>query len=193
MSDKPWNPLRLDVAAFARGGAELAGEWAAAELSRLADSAAPEAPVAGWAPVRWRLRGEERARHGAAPEVWLQLQVEAEAWPVCQRCLKPVRLPLQVDRAFRFVRSEDEAAALDAELDDDVLVLSPRFDVREWVEDELLLALPIVPLHEQCPEPLPLPANDAHADAPADTGIEASVTERPNPFAVLQQLKPRKS
>lgn len=182
MNAKAWNPLRLDVPAFARAAEALEGSWSAAELPRLAESGAPELPAAGWAAVRWQLIGEERAVLGGAAEVWLRLQVEAEACPTCQRCLQAVRLPLQIDRWFRFVRDEAQAAELDAELDDDVLVLSRAFDVREWVEDELLLALPIVPLHESCPEPLPLPA-EVEPEQPE---------ERPNPFAALQVLKGRR-
>ena len=44
-----------------------------------------------------------------------------------------------------FVRGEDAAAELDAESDFDVLTLTRSLDLRELVEDELLLALPLVP------------------------------------------------
>ena len=80
------------------------------------------------------------------------------------------------------MRDEATAAELDADSDEDVLVLSRSFDLREWVEDELLLALPIVPLHDpECPAPLPLPADEL-PEAVAEEG-------RPSPFAVLQSLK----
>ena len=182
MSAKPWNPLRLDVPAFARAGGELEGTWPAAELSRLAESAADEAPVRDWTGVRWRLAGEERPVRGGSPETWLHLQVEAEARLTCQRCLKPVSVALGVDRPFRFVRDETQAAELDVDSEEDVLVLSSQFDAREWIEDELLLALPIVPLHKVCPEPL--------AQALEAAGHEAELPAgRPNPFAVLQSLK----
>jgi uncharacterized protein len=97
----------------------------------------------------------------------------------CQRCLQPVDVPLEVDRAFRFVRGEDAAAALDAEADDDVLELTRGFDLRDLVEDELLLALPLVPRHRDCTVPRPAPD-----DAPPTTA-EA------HPFAVLAALKRR--
>lgn len=182
MNAKSWNPLRLDVQAFARAAASIEGEWPAAELPRLAEVAAPESPAARWAVVRWQLSGEERPVRGGEPEVWLHLRVEAEASPTCQRCLKPVRLPLRVDGPFRFVRDEATAAELDAESEEDVLVISRSFDVRDWVEDELLLALPIVPLHEPaCPEPLPLALDEGEP--------EPEAAERPHPFAVLQSLK----
>ncbi len=56
-----------------------------------------------------------------------------------------------VDRSFRFVADEDTAAALDDEAEEDVLALSRSFDLLALVEDELLMALPVVPRHEVCP------------------------------------------
>ena len=57
----------------------------------------------------------------------------------------------QVERRIRFVDGEDAGGALDADSDDDVLALTPALDLHELVEDELLLALPLVPRHEVCP------------------------------------------
>jgi uncharacterized protein len=52
------------------------------------------------------------------------------------------------------------------------------------VEDELLLALPIVPMHERCPMPLPMAADEAPA---------TEETDRPHPFAALAALKGKTS
>ena len=85
------------------------------------------------------------------------------------------------DREFRFVATEELAAIEDEESEEDVLVLSRNFNLVELVEDELLMALPVVPKHEVCPEPVKLQVADADfVDAPE---------EKPNPFAVLEQLK----
>jgi uncharacterized protein len=84
-----------------------------------------------------------------------------------------------VQRRFRFVRNEDEAARLDEESEDDVLALPARLDLQALLEDELILALPIVPRHALCPEPLPLPAAE-----PLDEEAPA-----PNPFAALAALR----
>lgn len=178
-TERSFFPRSLDVAAFAQAEGSLSGEWPAAALLRLVEAGAPEAPADAWPAVRWHLSGLCKPVLGGEAEVWLHLRVQAQVRPTCQRCLQPVSIDLDIDRPFRFVRDEAQAAELDADSDDDVLVLSRRFDVQEWVEDELLLALPIVPLHEACPEPLPL------GDAPA----EEAPPERPNPFAVLQALK----
>ena len=175
MTTRAHDPRRLDVAAAAAAVAMLDGRWPLSELARLADDAAGTVDE----PVEWSARFEQRREHGGAPQVWLHLRAQARVARECQRCLQPVLLALNVDRAFRFMATEDEAAALDAESEDDVLVLSRQFDLRELVEDELLLALPIVPKHEQCPAPW-LPTG------PDRTGDDALPV---HPFAALASLK----
>jgi uncharacterized protein len=175
MTTRAHDPRRLDVTAAAAAGAGLSGRWPLSELARLADDAAGQVDE----PVAWSARFEQRRELGGAPQVWLQLRAEARVARECQRCLQPVLLALDVDRAFRFVATEDEAAALDAESEDDVLVLSRQFDLRELVEDELLLTLPIVPKHEQCPAPLPSAA----------PGLAAEDVAPAHPFAALAALK----
>lgn len=174
------DPLRLDVAAFIQDGEALSGEWPGDDLPRLAESQAPPQDTA-LGPVAWQVRGERVAPPGAEPELWLSLRADTAAWLTCQRCLQPVRTPLALDRRLRFVPGEAAAEALDAELEDDVLALTRSLDLRELVEDELLLALPLVPRHAVCPQPLPMSAE-------ADT-LDGEVPEKPNPFAVLQSLK----
>lgn len=181
MKAREFNPLRLDVEAFATAAGSLSGTWSLGELPRLLTSGpAGEADAAR--AVAWSARGERIERRGGEPLWWLHLEVRASVALECQRCLGPVETPLEVERSFRFVRDESEAAELDAEGDDDVLALSRAFNLRELVEDELLLALPLVPRHEVCPEPLTVPVDDLPS-------AEDEPAERPQPFAVLAQLK----
>ncbi len=171
MTTRAHDPRRLDVAAAAAVGAALAGRCPLSELARLADGAAGDVDE----PVAWSARFEQRRESGGAPQVWLKLQAHARIARECQRCLQPVLLALDVDRAFRFAPTEDEAAVIDAESEDDVLVLSRQFDLRELLEDELLLALPIVPKHDHCPAP--------------PTGQAAQELTAVHPFAALAALK----
>jgi uncharacterized protein len=180
-SSRPFDPLRLDMLRFAEQGAELSGEWPLSELGRLQETCFHDAPTDPVAPVRWQAEGEAVARPGGEPQVWLHLQAEAQVWLQCQRCLQPVLQPLQVERAFRFVRDEQQAEAEDPDSEEDLLALQPAFDLRRLVEDELLLALPLVPRHEVCPQPLPMSAGEEDASEAAE--------ERPNPFAALAALK----
>lgn len=179
MKSRAFVPEKLDLAAFAHDGASLQGEWPAASLERLADAAAPEAPAHAWPALTWALHGEIRQPKAAAPQTWLHLQASAQVALTCQRCLQPVQDTVEIDRWFRFVDTEAEAAALDVDSDDDVLALPRHLDARELIEDELLLALPLVPRHVSCPEPLP----------GAEEVAEPALEQRPNPFAALAVLK----
>ncbi|KQV86535.1 YceD family protein [Pelomonas sp. Root1237] len=179
MKSRAFVPEKLDVAALAHDDASLSGEWPATLLERLADSAAPEAPASDWPALQWSLHGEIRQPKGSKAQTWLHLTASGQVALTCQRCLQPVHEDIDIDRWIRFVDTEVEAAALDADSDDDVLALPRHLDARELIEDELLLALPLVPRHEICPEPL------AHVDEVIEPGEE----ERPNPFAKLATLK----
>jgi uncharacterized protein len=179
MNSRPIDPRRLDMAAFAAADGELSGELALEGLARLAESVIGMEPPG--APVHWQAEGRMRSVAGGEAETWLHLSSQACVSLRCQRCLQPMAAPLDVDRWIRFVRDAAEAEALDAELEDDVLELPRQLDLHELIEDELLLALPLVPRHEVCPEPLPQ-GSDPEVDVP----------ERPNPFAALEQLKKKK-
>ncbi|HUP06209.1 MAG TPA: YceD family protein [Caldimonas sp.] len=172
------DPRRLDVAAFAADGATLEGRFPIRTLERLCETVDPEAPpVEG--DVTWRVQGELVPVAGGPSQTWLRLDASAQVALTCQRCLAPVRVPLDVHRRILFVAGEDAAAQLDAEREEDVLALSRALDLRELVEDELLLAEPLVPVHDVCPEPLPL--HDADLDGEAEE----------HPFAALASLKRR--
>jgi len=173
-----FDPRAVDLPAFCRAGASLAGELRLAGMERLAGSLAAIGPDA--APATWSALGELRPATGGDPEIWLRLQAGATVTLQCQRCLQPLAEALSVDRRFRFVHGEAEAARLDELSDDDVLELPQRLDLAALVEDELILALPLVPRHERCPRPLPL--------ADAGEGPEATA---PHPFAALSKLRRR--
>ncbi len=194
------DPLRLDVAAFAADGASLGGIWPGHSLTRLAELQVPPQDL-GRADVAWQASGERRTVPAGEAEVWLHLQAQAPVWLSCQRCLQPMAITLDLDRRLRFVHGESQAEALDADSEDDVLALSRSLDLRELVEDELLLSLPLVPRHDSCPQPLPvaitLEAHEADqasadpesADGPAENPAENPAEKRPNPFAALRGLK----
>lgn len=189
MKVRDFKPRRLDVRAFAEAGAALSGAEPAASFERLLESRHPDAPAEAVPPVRWSVRGELLPRRGGAPEIWLHLSGQARLPMTCQRCLEAVEEPLQVERRFLFVADEDQAAALDADAEDDVLALSRSFDLFELLEDELLMAAPLVPRHATCPVTLPTAVGDSDAAEATDAPAEAPT--RPNPFAALATLRRR--
>lgn len=179
MTTREFDPDRLDVAAFAKEAGELSGRWPLNTLPRLAQSAVGDAVPGEVDAVTWSAQGEARATRGTAHQAWLHLRAQAPIELECQRCLRPVHCDLAVDRHFLFVHGEDAAARLDEESEDDVLALTRALDLRELIEDELLLAMPLVPRHDVCPEPLQPPEEPASTDDELPT----------HPFAVLAALK----
>jgi len=179
MKTRPVDPRRLEVEAFAREASALEGDWPLVELERLSDAAHADARPAAADAAHWLVRGESRPVRGGSPQTWLHLRASTRLSLVCQRCLAPVDTPIEAERSFLFVAGEEVAAQLDADQEDDVMALTRSLDLRELVEDELLLALPLVPRHDLCPEPLPMERGDD--DVPQ--------AERANPFAALAALK----
>jgi uncharacterized protein len=176
---RPHDPKRLDVAAFAAAGDELEGRWSMERLARLTAATLPPLAGAPRAGVAWQVQGERGALLNAGVQPSLAIRADTEVTLECQRCLQPMTVPLQAERLIFFVDGEDAAAALDAESEDDVLALTPALDLEALIEDELILALPLIPRHDVCPRPLPRPFVDEDgAAAPAD-----------NPFAALAALK----
>lgn len=177
---------RLDVAAFAKARGRLEGRVPVDRLPRLSADLQGPADGAG-TEVAWSAEGLWSQPAGDEPQVRLRLRVQASVWLSCQRCLQPVAVPLEIDRTLRFARGEDEAARLDEEGEEDVLALTRALDLPALVEDELILALPLVPRHATCPQPLPWPGTETSAPAQAVTPPAPA----PHPFAALQALKKR--
>jgi uncharacterized protein len=129
--------------------------------------------------VQGAIDPEQRSKEDA----WLHLEAKATVPLTCQRCLHPVQVELLIEQDFRFVADEATALAEDEESDEDLLVLEDSFDLMALIEDELLMSLPLVPMHPAC----------LSEQAPTSAEEEAILAEvKPNPFAVLASLKTRK-
>ena len=183
MKERSADPRNLNVQALSQDAGQLAGRVALARMPRLLGSWFGE--PASDAVVDWSAQGLAQSATGRDPGVWLHVRASLGVTLQCQRCLQAVSQLLEVDRHFRFVHSASEAERLDASVDEDVLELAPRLDLHQLLEDELILALPLVPRHEGlCPTPLPLPLD----------GVPAEAAPPPNPFAALAALRsPRKN
>jgi len=97
----------------------------------------------------------------------------------CQRCLEPLDVPVAIPVRLVIVRSEAEAERLD-EGEDPLVAGEHPVSLAELIEDELLLALPQVPVH-------PWAVCGSAVEA-TRAGEEHAVTP-PNPFAVLEALR----
>jgi len=148
---------RIDATLVARAGTTIERNYVAADLPRLLDAGA----LAGSKLTACMRFSEVDGR------VALDGRLDGAVMLVCQRCLAPVQLPLQ--ERFKVLLAQDEAG-LDQEAGDyEVILADPaRFDVRQLVEDQALLGLPLVPRHAAatCNEAqAPLPESDGPAEA----------------------------
>lgn len=172
------DPRRLNLSSFAQTGGRLMGEERLAHFERLI---AETQGIGAETRVHFCAQGELRVGGDGAHQVWLDLSAQSMLALTCQRCLGPAEVQVEFARAFRFVANEDQAAVEDEHCEEDVLVISRAFNLLELIEDELLMALPIAPMHDVCPVPVRLQIEDPDFNPGED--------EKPNPFAVLQQLK----
>ena len=175
---RPLQATKVNMQAFAEAGIPLNQVTPLLNLERLALESVGLQPDLM---VNWQASPELRAGSTGAMDIWLHLVADTSVPLTCQRCMGVVPTALQVDQWYRFVASEDVAMAEDDASEEDLLVLSPQFDLIEVLEDELLMALPLVPMHVTCPE---LPAFSAGVIDEPD-----HLMDRPNPFAALAQLK----
>jgi uncharacterized protein len=174
------NPTQLNLQSLAASSGSFEGRLDratdGAELDEQFARLASEACVpGGLEQVVWRGEAELREGGNADPQVWLHLAVSASLPMICQRCMTPTMVQVMSQQWFRFVTDEATAVAEDDLSEEDVLVLAARFNVLALVEDELLMSLPLVPMHERCPDSVP--------------ALEQPEAVKPNPFAVLAGLK----
>jgi uncharacterized protein len=109
-----------------------------------------------------------------------ELKIDAELPLECQRSLQRFLLPVRIEQRLGLIRSEAEEAALPPGYEPLLMPEDGMLRTAELVEDELILAIPVVPV---------MPGSEeVERDWPADEA-EAPEPERPNPFAALAALK----
>jgi len=116
------------------------------------------------------------------------LEVSAQPEVVCQRCMQPMRWPVEVKSRIALVTDYAAADRVPEGLEV-FLVEADSVSVRDLVDEEVMLALPIVPRHEDGSEcagrGMQLPGHGVEPDEPVDTQVQ-------KPFAQLGELLKRK-
>jgi uncharacterized protein len=158
----------LDAVGLARTEAQVEREFPVAAFERLLDRLAEPAGR-----VNARAEFRQAGRWPAA-----RLVVTAEVVLTCQRCLGPVRRALAADAQVVFAEEGEPGLPEGSET---VGGDPRRLDFAALVEDELLLALPIIPQHE-AGEACTLPAGESDEIDASDTA------EMRRPFAGLKDL-----
>jgi uncharacterized protein len=185
MTAQPRRPASadlVDVFDLAETGSTRAGSYTLAQLPRLAaEQAGRPADSAAGAPIAFALTGfiDDRGRPSA------RLQFGGQIDLACDRCGEPLRWALGGQARYFFVATEPELAQLPVdEAEEEPLLGSARFDLRNLLEDEALLALPMSPRHDHCRPPA--------ERRPRAAGVDEAVLERPHPFAALEKLRSRR-
>ena len=159
-------PATVDAIRLADTGTHLAGEISLKAMPRLRGQCLDDR---GGASVDLLFeRSADRALRRIRGHISARVRV------ACQRCLEPMILTLEVEPSLLVVRVDEhpELLAEDAEL----LVAGKAVSLNELVEDELLLAMPMIPMHEP-------------SECPASASLQPQQRSRENPFAVLDKLK----
>lgn len=150
----------IDGLAFARDRDTVSGQLEISAFPRLAESGCQAAAI------RYAVRGGQNAEGRAC----LAIEAAGTLQLTCQRCLEALDFPLELAVELELATSEQAIAA--AEDDVDRVLATRAMDVASLVEDEVLLVLPIAPMHERC--------------EPAGAGAESG---RASPFAALAGLR----
>lgn len=152
----------------------MQGTLAVTELERLATA------VAKLGEVHAELRFAEQQEGICTVEGTASCAIEL----VCQRCLQPMASRLEAGIALAILPDENSATGVGDDWDPVISRRGEHLQLAQLVEDELLLALPIVVFHE------------SRADCEIDEQYTEAAEEEPvttdeasNPFAVLKNLK----
>lgn len=168
MARAPKEPL--DALNLAAAAAIVERVFRLADFTRLVDRLAT---AEGVAEARMVWRSDDGVPTG-------ELEVRAEAQLTCQRCLGPMSRTLQSTSPLAFVEREDAPVPADHE----AITGDPRrVDLAGLVEDELLLSLPLIPMHgagEKCTAQVSPETRDTSAGPPSQ--------EMRRPFAGLKEL-----
>jgi uncharacterized protein len=175
----PGGALKLrDVKKLAETRAAFEFELPAAQLPGL-----PLELVAGDGLVQAQLRfGHEQGFAMAEVQLRAQLQV------ICQRCMAPMPLAVETHSPVLVVESEREAEDAPAGWET-FLAPEGRLSLEALVAEELLLAVPIVPLHGADATCVPAQAAVDAAAVPQAAPVGDQTTARP--FADLRALLER--
>ena len=109
---------------------------------------------------------------------YVEIRAEADLPLQCQRTLERFLHPVQLVQRLGLITDEAQEAALPEGMEPFLLPAGGELHPAELVEDELILAIPVVPIDPRSME--------VTAEWPADTGEEEV---KPNPFAALAALK----
>ncbi len=113
---------------------------------------------------------------------YADVRAQASLNVVCQRTLEPFVLPVAVNTRLGLIKLERDEAGLPPDCEALLVAEDGRLNPADVIEDELLLALPLVPVNPDSSLP-----DEVTGHEPEDHAVGEGRSE--NPFAVLRELK----
>jgi uncharacterized protein len=177
-------PRRVDPWRAGAAATQFQGLIDASRLPRLRGVAVPSAPIEAWI-------GFAQAQQTRQELIRVEICVRGTYSVICQRCLEPMELSRAVNTQVLLAASEQLARQLEATAE--VLICTPGslLDPVALIEDEILLALPLAPVHDVANCLQRAVADPVEARVDGEPGASGTAPERENPFAVLAALKRR--
>ncbi|MFO7580953.1 YceD family protein [Guyparkeria sp.] len=168
--------IPLDVRAACRQELVESGEAPLAGLSRCREIT-PEGGMFAYE-VRFF---EGQGVHPLQADIRVSAPLQLE----CSRCMEPMVKSVAVASRVTFVFSDEQAEHVETETEPVVLGREGRIRLVDLLEDEILMAVPLMPVHEDaCSD---LAAGQAYESGQIDES--ASEEREENPFAALAALK----
>ncbi|MBL1320906.1 MAG: DUF177 domain-containing protein [Methylophaga sp.] len=168
-------PKEIDPLRLAQNGLKLAGQLAVTEMPRLLQSLVSNEGI-----VDVDIAFDVDEVHTP----FMRGEFTTTISMTCERCMKEMKVDLDVHCLLAMVTNERKIEGLAEQYDPWLLENSDDVLLSSVIEDELILALPLVPRHDEAC----LPASEwSSADEMAE-----EIEEKVSPFAVLATLKTKK-
>lgn len=133
-------PIQIDPLDLAKNQVQLEGQYTMAKLPRLAEYS-PSKDANVHVKLGFSLETDALIKVTGNIDSMLRL--------VCERCLQPFEVNISLEPLFYF---DVSGAEPDEQDERDIIRVNGPVDLKSLVEDEVLLALPMIPMHEpeQC-------------------------------------------
>ena len=162
-------PERVDLIKAARQSSQYSGTYSISRMQRLAELLADDSGLAT-VNIKFDMTGQKDA--------YLSGTASADVVVYCQRCMQPMSDVIEADFQLRLMENEDELESLPEEVDAYHVAEVPS-SLLAIIEDELILAKPLISMHPpyECDATEYLKDRQVKDDRPD------------NPFEALKDLK----
>lgn len=165
-------PTRIDPFRFADNGISLEGVLPVKSMPRLSSMLQTDEGELKLTLVFGL--DEEKIRY-------VKGHADTELMLQCQRCMNPFKHQMSIDVLSAIVTNEKEASELPDRYDP-LIVIDQMLTLSDIIEDELIVCLPVVPMHN---------SEDCRVKLPITAASEAEF-DKQTPFKVIEFLRSKR-